>query len=168
MASHERTSWLPERISLNGPTVEIQVKTASDTGSRTSWQFGGATQAVAASEHEWFVLVLLPTVPLTPRAFVAPRDQFSGATWIVHQNWRTDPSAPEGKRNAGLSQARIELIIWQGYEDRWDLLGTATSEVKVLLPSWLRERARERVGLVCLPVIHGTKHYLNGDQPSDP
>jgi flagellar hook-basal body complex protein FliE len=61
---------------------------------------------------------------------------------------RMTPSAPEGKRNAGLSQARIQLIIWQGYEDRWDLLGTPTSEVPVLLPGWLRQRAQEeRVGL---------------------
>ena len=130
------------------PTVEIQVKTASVSGNRTSWQLGGVTQLIAASEHEWFVLVLLPKFPLAPRGFVVPRDHVSAATWIARQNWRTDPSAPEGKRNAGLSQARIELIIWQGYEDRWDLLGTLTSEVGVLLPGWLRQRAQEkRVGL---------------------
>jgi hypothetical protein len=130
------------------PTVEIQVKTASDWGGKTSWPLGGITQLVAASEHEWLVLVLLPKFPLEPKAFVVPRDHASAATWIVHQNWRTDPSAPEGKRNAGLSQARIQLIIWQGYEDRWDLLGTPTSEVQVRLPDWLRYRAQEkRVGL---------------------
>jgi hypothetical protein len=133
---------------IDRPTVEIQVKTATDTGSRTSWHLGGVTRVIAASENEWFVLVLLPKLPQTPRAFVSPRDHVSAATWIVHENWRTDPSAPEGKRNAGLSQARIQLIIWQGYEDRWDLLGTPTSEVPVLLPGWLRQRAQEeRVGL---------------------
>ncbi len=130
------------------PTVEIQVKTASDTGNRTSWLLGGITQLAAASEHEWFVFVLLPKYPLAPKSFVVPRDHASAATWIVHQNWRTHPSAPEGKRNAGLSQARIQSIIWQEYEDRWDLLGTPTSEVHVLLPVWLRQRAQEeRVGL---------------------
>jgi hypothetical protein len=130
------------------PTVEIQVKTASDKGPRTSWQLGGVTQLSAASEHEWFVLVLLPAFPVAPSAFVVPRDHVSAATWIVHQNWRTDPSAAQGKRNAGLSQARIELVIWQGYEDRWDLLGTPTSESPVLLPGWLRQRSQEkRVGL---------------------
>jgi hypothetical protein len=133
---------------VDRPTVEIQVKTATDTGSRTSGHLGGVTRVVAASEHEWFVLVLLPKFPLMPRAFVLPRDHVSAATWIVHENWRTDPSAPEGKRNAGLSQARIQLIIWQEYEDRWDLLGTPTSEVPVLLPGWLHQRAQEeRVGL---------------------
>jgi hypothetical protein len=134
---------LPQR-----PTVEIQVKTASDTGSRTSWPLGGVTQFVAESEHEWFVFVLLPRLPLAPRAFVVPRNHVCAATWIVHQNWRTDPSVTEGKRNAGLRQARIELVIWQGYEDRWDLLGTATSTAPILLPAWLRDRAQEsRVGL---------------------
>jgi hypothetical protein len=133
---------------VDRPTVEIQVKTATDTGSRTSWHLGGVTRVIAASEHEWFVLVLLPKFPRTPRGFVLPRDHVSAATWIVHENWRTDPSVLEGKRNAGLSQARIQLIIWQGYEDRWDLLGTPTSEVPVLLPGWLRQRAQEqRVGL---------------------
>jgi hypothetical protein len=130
------------------PAVEIQVKTASGTGSKTSWQLGGVTQVIAASQHEWFVPVLLPDIPQPPRAFIIPRDHVSAATWIVHENWRTDPSAPAGKRNAGLSQARIQLIIWQDYEDRWDLLGTPTSDVPVLLPQWLRQRAHEqRVGL---------------------
>jgi hypothetical protein len=86
------------------PTVEIQVKAASDRGSRTSWPLGGITQLTAASEHEWFVLVLLPKFPLAPRAFVAPRDHVSAATWIVHEDWRTDPSA----RNAPISQARSD------------------------------------------------------------
>jgi hypothetical protein len=130
------------------PTVEIQVKTASDTGSRTSWPLGRITQLTAASEHEWFVLVLLPKFPLAPTAFVVPRDHVSAATWIVHQDWRFDPSAPEGTRNAPISQARIRLDIWRGYEDRWDLLGSPTSEVPVLLPGWLRQQSQEkRVGL---------------------
>lgn len=130
------------------PTVEIQVKTATDGGDRTSWQLGGITQLVAASQHEWFVLVLLPKFPFEPRAFVVPRDHASAATWVVHQNWRTDPLVPDGKRNTGLSQARIQLTIWQGYENCWDLLGTPTSEAQVLLPSWIRQRAlEERVGL---------------------
>ena len=130
------------------PTIEIQVKTASDTGGKTSWPLGGVTQLVAGSEHEWFVLVLLPKFPLTPRAFVVPRDHVSAATWIVHQDWRTDPAAPKGKRNADLSRARIRLDIWQGYEDCWNLLGTPTSQVPVRLPGWLRQRAQEkRVGL---------------------
>lgn len=132
----------------NRPTVEIQVKAATDVGSRTSWPLPRVTELLAASGHEWFVFVLLPKVPVAPRAFVVPRDHVSAATWIVHENWRTDPSVPEGRRNAPLSRARIELVIWQGYEDRWDLLGTPTSTVPVLLPSWLRQRCQEeRVGL---------------------
>lgn len=130
------------------PTVEIQVKTATDTGERTSWPLGAVTSLTAASVHEWFVLVLVPKLPLSPRAFVVPRDHVSAATWIVHQNWRTDPAVPPGQRNAGIRQARIQAVIWKGYEDRWDLLGTPTDEVPVLLPPWLHHRAGEkRVGL---------------------
>jgi hypothetical protein len=145
----ERTDILAVGTHLpRRPTLEIQVKAASDRGTRTSWPLGGVVHAFAASEHEWFVLVLLPKVPQAPKAFVVPRDHVCAAAWIAHEDWRTDPSAPEGKRNAGVSRARTALKIWQRYEDRWDLLGTATSRVPVLLPDWLRERAQDnRVGL---------------------
>ena len=130
------------------PTVEIQVKAASGGGTRTSWPLGTITQFAAASQHEWFVLVMIPKLPGEPRAFVVPRDHASAATWVAHQHWRTDPSIPEGKRNTGLSQARIRLSIWERYENCWDLLGTPTSEVQVRLPDWIRQRAQEqRVGL---------------------
>jgi hypothetical protein len=32
-----------------------------------------------------------------------------------------------GQRKAGVSWARIRLAIWQGYEDRWDVLGPPPS-----------------------------------------
>jgi hypothetical protein len=80
-----------------GPTVEIQVKAATDVGARTSWPLPGVTELIAASGHEWFVFVLLPKVPAAPRAFVVPCDHVSAATWIVHEDWRTDPSVPEGR-----------------------------------------------------------------------
>jgi hypothetical protein len=52
------------------------------------------------------------------------------------------------KRNAGMGKARIQLIIWQGYENCWDLLEKPTSEVPVRLPGWIRQQAQEpRVGL---------------------
>jgi hypothetical protein len=132
----------------NRPTIEIQVKTASDRGRNPSWALGDITQLTAASEHEWFVLVLLPDFPSPPRAFVVPRDHVCAATWIRHQDWLTDPSGPAGTRNADLSRARIALDVWQDYEDCWDLLGMPTSEVRVRLPRKFRELAQgERVGL---------------------
>lgn len=145
----ERTDILAVGTQLaHRPTIEIQVKTASQRGETTSWHLGTKAQLFAESDHEWFVLVLLPELPRTPRAFVVPRDHLSAATWIVHQDWRTDPSAPAGSRNAGLDQARIRWTVWRGYEDRWDLLGIATPEVAVLLPPPLRELALDkRVGL---------------------
>jgi hypothetical protein len=132
----------------NRPTVEIQVKTATDRGGGTSWPLGGITELTAASEHEWLVLVILPEFPMEPRAFVAPRDHVSAAQWIAHEDWRTDPSVPKGKRNAPMSQARLQHDILNEYEGRWDLLGTPTNTVAVLLPSWMRQRCQEkRVGL---------------------
>ena len=133
---------LPDR-----PTVEIQVKTASD-GSNPSWPLGDITRLTAESEHEWFALVLLPKLPLPPRAFVVPRDHVCAATWIRHMDWLTDPCAPPGKRNAGLRGARIPLFVWQGYEDCWEQLGTPTSKVEVRLPRQFRQLAQDkRVGL---------------------
>lgn len=63
-------------------------------------------------------------------------------------DWLTDPSAPAGKRNAGLKDARISLDVWQGYEDCWDLLGISTNGIKVRLPHNFHDLAQdERVGL---------------------
>jgi hypothetical protein len=116
---------LPDR-----PTVEIQVKTASDRGTNPSWPLVAITQLTAASEHGWFVLVLLPELPLPPRAFVVPRDHVCAATWIRHQDWLTNPSAPEGTRNADLSRARISLDVWQGYEGCWVCWGRPRARLK--------------------------------------
>lgn len=144
------------------PTLESQVKAANDTRPRTSWPLGGVTCVTAASEREWFVFVPVPRLSLPPRAFVVLRDHVSPGTWIVHKNWRTDPSAAPGKRNAGITQARIEVTIWKGYEDRWDLLGTPTGEAPVLLPAWLRPVPRKK-GSACRPGIPGTSPCHSGD-----
>jgi hypothetical protein len=145
----ERTDILAVNTELPyRPVVEIQVKTASQRGQTTKWLLGTKAQLPARSEHEWFVLILLPELPNKPRAFVVPRDHLAAAAWIVHQNWRTDPSAPSGKRNADLDQARISWTVWVGYEDRWDLLGTPAAKIPVLLPQELHSLAlTERVGL---------------------
>jgi hypothetical protein len=145
----ERTDILAVATYLpDWPTVEIQVKAATQRGDRTSWPVGLKAQAIAKSEREWFAFVLLPGFPSAPRTFVIPRDHVSAATWIAHQDWRTDPTVPKGKRNASLNQARVIWTVWHGYEDRWDLLPTPTSEVPVLLPGWMHGLAQdERVGL---------------------
>ena len=123
------------------PTVEIQVKTATQMAGVTSWFLGAKGLLHSRSHHEWYVFVMLPMPPSAPRGFVVPRDHVSASTWIVHQNWRTDPSAPAGKRNTDVSQARVNSTVWEGYENRWDLLERPTSEVPVLLPAWLRPMA---------------------------
>ncbi|MEV7134872.1 hypothetical protein AB0N24_18500 [Arthrobacter sp. NPDC093128] len=57
-------------------------------------------------------------------------------------------SATPGARNAGPDQAHVGTETVQAYEDRWDLLGTPTDEVPVMLPPWYRELAADpRVGL---------------------
>jgi hypothetical protein len=130
------------------PTVEIQVKKASQNPGVTKWVIGLRAQEFAKSAHEWFLLVLLPEFPSSPGGFVVPRDHVSAATWIVHQDWRTNPAVPEGQRNTGLDGARIALENWATYEDKWNLLDMPTTDVPVLLPSALRDLAQdERVGL---------------------
>ena len=126
----------------------MQVKAATQIGNRTTWPLNDKAQQPAQSQHEWFVFVLLPAVPAPPRGFVVPRDHAAAAAWIVHQDWLTSPDVPQGRRNAPASQARVHDGIWDGYEDRWDLLAARTDDVAVLLPGSLRERARlDRVGL---------------------
>jgi len=145
----ERTDILAVSTQLPGrPTVEVQVKTATKVGDRTTWQLNEKAQEPARSQHEWFVFVLLPAVPTSPRGFVVPRNHASAAAWIVHQDWLTSPDVPQGRRNAPVSRARVPDIVWEDYEDRWDLLGSPTEDVAVLLPSALRECALlDRVGL---------------------
>ncbi|WP_314194524.1 hypothetical protein [uncultured Arthrobacter sp.] len=108
------------------------------------------SQQPALSLHEWYALVMLdPDAPTrAPRTFIIPRDHVAAAAWIGHMNWLTDPNALPGGRNAGLDQARVGIETVEPYEDRWDLLGTETDEVPVLLPGWYRKLAAEpRVGL---------------------
>lgn len=145
----ERTDVLAVSTRLaHRPTIEVQVKAATQIGNRTTWPLNNKAQQPARSQHEWFVFVLLPAVPAPPRGFVVPRDHAAAAAWIVHQDWLTSPDVPEGRRNAPASQARVHDGIWDGYEDRWDLLGAPTGDVAVLLPGSLRERAQlDRVGL---------------------
>ncbi len=130
--------------------VELQVKTANDLGDKSNWLVGGKAQQAALSTREWFTFVLLPAGRAwqAPRTFVVPRDHVAAAAWIVHQDWLTDPSIAPGKRNTTVDKARLNVEIWIGYEDRWDLLSEPASNAPVLLPSWVRDVALEkRVGL---------------------
>ncbi|WP_146076512.1 hypothetical protein [Rathayibacter sp. AY1A7] len=133
--------------------VEIQVKTANDTGSNTSWPITTKSQSIALTDREWFIFVWLPAKHLvSPRAFVVPRNVLSAAAWIQHQAWLTDPLVPAGKRYAPVDRARFTLPTWAGYEDRWDLLDSSADDAPVLLPPAMRAQALlDRVGL---PAVH--------------
>jgi hypothetical protein len=130
--------------------VEIQVKTARNLGLKSNWPVGAKAQQLALSEREWFAFVLLPAESPwhAPRTFIVPRDHVAAATWIVHQSWLTDPTAPAGQRNAPVEQARVNVEVWVGYENRWDVLNEPAYSAPVLLPEWVRDLAQEeRVGL---------------------
>ena len=145
----ERTDILAVNTGPGRRMVEVQVKTASFGGARTSWLLGEKSVRPAQSDREWYALVQLAAEPNgLPATYVVPRDHVAAATWIVHQNWLTDPSVPAGKRNAPISRARVDDTVWRLYQDRWDLLAEPADKAPVLLPSWLKERAGEtRVGL---------------------
>lgn len=157
----ERTDILA--VQTGGPgrqTIDVQVKSLRSKVVRGRWQLGVKSQQPALSQHEWYALVMLdPDEPTAaPRTFIIPRDHVAAAAWIGHMNWLTDPRAAPGKRNAGLDQARVGIETIQAYEDRWDLLGTPTNEVPVMLPGWYRELAADpRVGL---PEGHPWKQKL--------
>ncbi|AMM31015.1 hypothetical protein SA2016_0314 [Sinomonas atrocyanea] len=68
------------------------------------------------------------------------------------------PTVPSGKRNVGVDRPRLGLQIVLQYEGRWDLLGTPTNEVLVLLPRRFRELALDsKIGL---PPEHPWKQDL--------
>ncbi|MFC9353248.1 hypothetical protein [Arthrobacter sp. NPDC057013] len=147
----ERTDILA--VQTEGPgrqTIEMQVKSIRSKDVRGRWQLGVKSQQPALSRHEWYALVMLDPGERTaaPRTFIVPRDHVAAAAWIGHMNWLTELGVPAGRRNAGPDQARVGVETFKPYEDRWDLLGTQTDKVPVMLPKHYRELAADpRVGL---------------------
>jgi len=153
----ERTDILASH-SINGRMIEVQVKAASFMR-RPNWRVNRKAQQIARSDREWFVFVALAEDPWgRSSAFVVPRDHVAAAAWISHQNWLTDPSAPPGRRNAGIEQARVSAPTFVGYMNRWDLLEASATDAPVLLPPEFRPLAFEaRVGL---PPAHPWRQAL--------
>ena len=127
--------------------LEVQVKTASFMP-RPNWRLNLKAQQPSKTDHEWFVLVALGQSRTDgTRGYVVPRDHDAAAAWITHENWRTEPGVPAGKRNAGVDQARVAATVFEKYVDRWDLLHEPTTAVPVLLPPEYRDLApSDRVG----------------------
>jgi hypothetical protein len=72
------------------------------------------------------------------------------AAWITHENWRTEPGIPAGRRNAPVIRARVGLGVFERYEECWDLLDIPTDEVPVLVLDSYRHLMREpRIGSRC-------------------
>jgi hypothetical protein len=136
-----------------GRTVTIQVKTTWREGTKTGrpvgWRLGMKDIMPAAVPTEWYVMVKLEgEAPAEASYFVVPRDHVAAAAWIVHKNWLTDPKAAPGTRNAPQAQAVVKETVFADYKDRWDLLGTATDTVPVLLPARCKKQCKlSRVGL---------------------
>ena len=146
----ERTDILAVRADARRRLVEVQVKTAMNTGWKyVNWPLGEKAQQPSASETEYFVMVgVLRDVLVAPRFFVVPRAHVAAAAWISHQHWLTEPGIPAGQRNVAASGARVRIRTFEQYEDRWDLLEVDEGECPVLLPPEYRNLALEsRVGL---------------------
>ena len=128
--------------------LEVQVKAAS-FHRNPSWLFGDKTLAPARSQHEWFVLVVLPECAWeAPTGYVVPRDHVSAGYWISYQDWISEPGIPAGKRNVRIGGARTFAWVFERYKNRWDLLEEPADTVPVLLPESFRGLAEEeRVGL---------------------
>lgn len=106
----ERTDILAAQTDESRRMIEVQVKGAQDLGAGewTKWIVNGKAQQPARSDNEWFALVVLPKVGVlgAPRTFIVPRDHLGAATWLVHQEWLTDPLVEKGKRTH-LSRMRV-------------------------------------------------------------
>jgi hypothetical protein len=133
----ERTDILAvHTIDPDRPMVEVQVKSLQHAGHRSSWPLGTKAQIPARSGREWFVLVLLGKTPTDrPRAFVVPRDHVAAAAWIQHMAWLNEPGVPAGQRNVGPDRSRVEVSVFERYEERWDLLLSSAHDAPILLPT---------------------------------
>ncbi|WP_109470927.1 hypothetical protein [Ornithinimicrobium cavernae] len=157
----ERTDILAVQAEGEGRRmVEVQVKTArAGAWDAIRWVLGERSQQPSEHEREYFVLVaVLHDLAQHPRSFVVPRSHAAAAAWIQHMDWLKTPGIEAGKRNAPVSQSRVSRAIFDGYEDRWDLLMVDEQEAPVLLPAGYRDLALEdRVGL---PPGHGWRDSL--------
>ncbi|KQO48252.1 hypothetical protein ASG28_13065 [Frigoribacterium sp. Leaf415] len=147
----ERTDILAVHTGdITRPAIEVQVK-AVRSARNPNYPLGLKSQRPALSDREWFVFVSLPEqsdFAAAPRSFIVPRDHVAAAAHISHEDWRTDPTITPGTRNASVDRSRVGLWVWEGYEDRWDLLNKPTTGVPVMLPAHFEELAYDpRVGL---------------------
>jgi hypothetical protein len=133
----ERTDILAVHTTkIDRPMIEVQVKALQYAGPRSSWPLGLKAQQPSRSAREWFALVLLGRTPAErPRTFVVPRDHVAAGAWIQHMAWLTEPGVPAGQRNVGPDRSRVEISVFESYEERWDLLLGSAYEAPVLLPS---------------------------------
>ena len=146
----ERTDILAVHTTQPGrPMIEVQVKSLNFAGPKSSWPLGSKAQGPSQSDREWFVLVLLGKDPgERPRSFVVPRDHVAAAAWIRHMEWLTEPGIPPGQRNVGPDRSRVEVSVFQRYEDRWDLLLDSAYNTPILLPTRFWQLAQDaKIGL---------------------
>lgn len=126
------------------PRIEVQVKTSNvsraDSTTRENFQLFRAKDEIAKSEYEWFVFVLIPPFPQMMRTFIVPRNHVCAAAWV---EWRISTKYQDSKQrsNATSEQVWVSWLTWQHYEERWDLLGTPTSDVPVMLSVFYRWQA---------------------------
>jgi hypothetical protein len=101
---------------------------------------GAKWLAAAETDHEWYVFVLLAAdIRDRPRCFVVPRDHAVAGAWIAHEDWRTMPGIPAGKRNTPVIRGRMGLEVWVRYEERWHLLDESAYDAPILLPPHFRQ-----------------------------
>jgi hypothetical protein len=123
------------------PRIEIQVKTSNvpspDSQIRENFQLLRVKGEIARSEHEWFAFVLIPPFPQALRTFIVPRNHVCAAVWI---EWRILTNYLDSKQQCDDKSKQVwsSWVTWQRYEERWDLLGTATSDIPVMLSVYYR------------------------------
>jgi hypothetical protein len=144
-----RTDILAVQVVGERRLVEIQVKATRNDGKIPTWMLGAKGALLPEHDREFFIFVLAGNDPSSAiRGFVVPRLHVSAATHISHQNWLTEPGIRVGQRNVGPEQTRVQLPVFAGYENRWDLLGRSADLAPVLLPAVYRTYGlEERVGL---------------------
>ena len=118
---------------------------------RENFQLFRVKDEIARSEHEWFAFVLIPSFPQALRTFIIFRNHVCAATWI---EWRILTNYLDSKQQCDdkSKQIWISWVTWQRYEERWDLLGTPTSDIPVMLGVYHRHLAKNKI--VDLPPGH--------------
>jgi hypothetical protein len=120
-----------------GRVVMIQTKTASPG---SNFRLKSSDERVARNDNEWYALVGLRGVDERPDFYLLPRNHVALHLYVGHRHWLSEPGRG-GRPRVDSSIRSIYRADVVPYQERWELLEHANTDIPYGLPDWLLKRA---------------------------